>query len=169
MDAQERAIALEQMHEAKKAIAELVAKGEIPSPQLWAEAHDRDDGYEPFVEGLKSKWADEALKAAESKAGGSIKLIAKGPFRPGQVTYLLPAKAPFKDGKPNGPAEPGIRIQVGKVVEVPLRDEAHKACLAEDPNVEILDSSALTSEQEDSIAKKSIEAAREVAKAAKKK
>ena len=164
--------AQQELEAAKAALEEAIRKGELPTLQLWEAAGNQQAHYQPFLEAWQTKRAEEVLKEAEKKSKSSVKLVVKG--KAGQATYLLPCKAPLKDdghgGRvPNLPPEPGIRVPCGKVVSIPVRDEAHRACLSEDPNVEIVDPSLPTGEEEDAIAKKAVEDARAKAQQGKKK
>lgn len=115
--------------------------------------------YDSYLAKKQDELAAQALAAAEKKAGDYVKVRVKagpGTWRAGQSHMLIPCKAPIVDGKQNLPAEPGIRVRIGCVSSVPVRDAAHRACLASDPNLEIVGDDELTYEEEEAVKAKAI-------------
>jgi hypothetical protein len=131
----------------------------IPTREEFELSGGRPEQFEVFLKAEQDKLAAKALAAATDKAGAAVKLRVRGPAgRQGQSSYMLPAKAPFIKGVAQLPAEPGIRIPLGRVVLVPVRDEAHLDCLKMDENLEILGDDVPTFEEEEAAKQEGLEA-----------
>lgn len=126
--------------------------------------------YDDYVEKRQAELAQKSLESAKDKSAGKtikIRIVGRG-WRPGQTTYTVIAKAPRdlrlqhgdegyeKDWKP----EPGIRVPIGVVVEIPLRNAAHRKALRDDPNIEVMPEDTMTHAEEERIKKEALERAK---------
>jgi hypothetical protein len=135
----------------------------VPTREDFEKSGGAPEQFDEFLKQWQDRAADRIKVAAEKAATGSLKVRVRGgpgTWRAGQTSVMFPAKAPIINGKLNLPNEPGIRLPIGKVVNVPVRDEFHRACLLADPNLEIMSDNEPTFEEEEAARTKAVETLR---------
>jgi hypothetical protein len=120
-----------------------------------------EGNYEAYVLKLQDELAAKSESEAKKKASGTARflVIARpgGGWKQGQSFYIVQSKAPpeLRPGRPgydlNYKPEPGLRVRIGRVNEIPIRDERHMESLLADPNLERVDDSIHTWQEEDAI------------------
>lgn len=128
---------------------------EIPTREEFEKGGGNPEQYEKYIAKKQDDLAADVMVKAEKVKTRTAKVKAKGglgAWRTGQTHYMIPSKAPrdYRKQDPYTP-EPGLRIPIGRVSEVPIRDDAHEACLREDPNLEFVADATMTHEQEKAI------------------
>lgn len=131
--------------------------------------------YDNFVAELQERLAADVMAEAEKRAGAVKKIRVKGgagKWRTGQTHYVIPSEAPVDRRipfleRPKHTGAPGLRLPIGLVSAVPIRDERHLDCLRGDPNLEFLPDETPSHEDEKRELAKAQAAAAQKAKDAK--
>lgn len=143
-----------------------IANGPIQSMKDYVDSGGKPEEYNAYVEKRTAELAAEAMAAAEQQAKTKVRIRVTGQgWRPGQTHYKVLAKAPqdlrIQEGEPGYEKsykhEPPLSLPIGKVSEVPVRDERHLEYLKRDPCLTIVSDGTPTWEEEQSLVKKAVE------------
>lgn len=130
---------------------------EIPTLAKYVEGGGKPEQYPEALKRLQAEHEAFAMEQAKLKAKRTIRVRVTGKnWPPKQTHYKVLAKAPFdpriKKGEPGYEHpyknEPPLSLPIGKVSEVPVRDERHLAMLVADPILEVVPDHMPTHQEE---------------------
>jgi hypothetical protein len=143
---------------------------EIPTLQKYVENGGKPELYPADLKKLHEQHEAFAMEQARAKAGRTVRVRVTAKGWPGKQThYRVPAKVPYdprlKLGDPGYEAkyihEPALSLPIGRVSEVPIRDERHYVLLKADVNLEFVDDDTLTHQEEQVVVNQALDRVRQ--------